>query len=91
MKFGVRNMRRGATSIKTKVPKNIRNAIRSAAKYREKAKHYENIIEQWFDKNEVEEDDSFRNAYIDCVQQSYDPEEAIKIFETLLKEQEDYM
>lgn len=72
--------------MKTKVPKNIRDAIRNAAKYRAKASHYEDIIEQWLEENGVEEDDSIRDTYIDCVQQSYNPEEVIKAFEAMLKQ-----
>jgi len=67
-----------------KVPIVIKDAIRKAAEYRAKAATYEIIIEKWFDDLGVEEDDSFRNVYVDCVQQTNDPDEAIKQFESLI-------
>ncbi|MNL79550.1 hypothetical protein D3C87_2061810 [compost metagenome] len=72
--------------MKTKVPKEIREAIRKAAKYRAAAAHHENVIEKWFERIGVDEDDSFRDTYIDCVQQSYNPEEAIRRFENLIED-----
>jgi hypothetical protein len=71
-------------SLRSKVPTNIKEAIRKAAKYNAKAKQYEDIVERWFAANGVEENDSFRDTFIDCVQQSPDPERAIEVFERYL-------
>lgn len=67
-----------------KVPNEIKDAIRKAAKHRNIAAQYENIIEEWFERIGVEEDDSFRDTYIDCIQQSHNPEEAIRRFENMI-------
>lgn len=66
------------------VPNEIKDAIRKAAEYRSKASTYEDIIENWFDKIGVSEDVGFRDAYIDCVQQNFNPEEAIRRFENMI-------
>lgn len=70
---------------KTRVPKEIRDAIRNAAKYNAKAKLYEDIIECWFKQNGVQDDDNFRDTYIDWVQQTNNPEDAIVMFDKLLR------
>lgn len=67
-----------------KVPNEIKDAIRKAAEYRAKASTYEDIIEGWFDKIGASEDDGFRDTYIDCVQQNFNPEEAIRRFENMI-------
>lgn len=64
------------------VPNEIKDAIRKAAEYRAKASTYEIVIEKWFDTIGVSDDDGFRDTYIDCVQQSNNPEEAIRWFES---------
>ncbi|MEJ3719234.1 hypothetical protein WGM54_14535 [Paenibacillus polymyxa] len=74
--------------MKTRVPWDIRDALRKAAKYRQKASHFETMIERWLDTNGVGDDDSFRDTYIDSVQLSNNPEEAIKRFEELLIEKD---
>ncbi|MBE7896136.1 hypothetical protein G7L40_20465 [Paenibacillus polymyxa] len=74
--------------MKTKISKEIRDSIRKAAKYRHKASHFEIIIEKWLDTNGVGDNDSFRDTYIDSVQLSNNPEEAIERFEELLIEKE---
>lgn len=72
--------------MKTKVPKEVRDAIRKAAKYREKASLYEDIIETWFDELGVADNDSYRDTFIDYVQQSpFSAEAAIRQFESLTK------
>ncbi|MCQ4085871.1 hypothetical protein [Saccharibacillus sp. JS10] len=70
--------------MKTKVPKSIRVAIKKAAEYRAKATVHENVIEDWFEMLGISEDDEFRDTYIDCVQQSQNPEEAIRRFEIMI-------
>ncbi|MWV44851.1 hypothetical protein GRF59_14615 [Paenibacillus sp. HJL G12] len=71
--------------MKTKVPIEIRDALRKAAKYRKMASKHEDIIENWFNELGVVEDDDFRDTYVDNVQQPpYEPEIAIKIFESLI-------
>ncbi|ASA22637.1 hypothetical protein [Paenibacillus donghaensis] len=67
-----------------KVPNEIKDAIRKAAEYRAKASAYEVIIERWFDAIGVSENEGFRDTYIDCIQQSYNPEEAIRHFENMI-------
>ncbi|WP_342423125.1 hypothetical protein [Paenibacillus sp. FSL E2-0178] len=68
------------------VPEEIQNAIRKAAEYRANAATYEGIIEAWFDSIGASEDDGFRDTYIDCVQQNYNPDEAIRRFENMIEE-----
>ncbi|PZT57383.1 hypothetical protein DN757_01625 [Paenibacillus silvae] len=67
------------------VPKDIREALNKAAKYREKAHTYEVIIEEWLESLGVDEDDSFRDTYIDLIQQPpFDSKSAIERMNQLL-------
>ncbi|MFB5759020.1 hypothetical protein [Paenibacillus medicaginis] len=70
--------------MKTNVPKHIRDAMRKAAKYNAKAREYEEIIESWFETTGIKEDDGVRDVYIDYVQQSNNPEAAIKKLESIV-------
>jgi len=71
-------------------PKYVQNAFIQAAKFHEKSRKYQNEFEDWIKKNYGEKailDDGVRDAIIDCVEQSNDPETAMEDIKEVIEEE----
>lgn len=69
-------------------PQYIKDAVIASAKYHEKARAKQKIIEEWIEDNYGEEainHDGIRDTLIDCVEQCNNPETAIKRIRSILE------
>lgn len=71
------------------LPKYIIEAIKKSAKYHKKAREQQKVFETWIQENFGEDainDDGIRDAIIDRIEQSNDPEGAIENIVNILDE-----
>lgn len=71
-----------------KIPKYVQDAIKKSANYHAEARRQQGIFEKWIQEKyglEILENDSIRDTIIDCVEQSYNPNEAIEMIVNIIE------